>query len=73
MSNDNNNRITCNNCGKDGHMFYQCKLPVISCGIILFRRNKESGIIEYLMNRRRNSYGYVDMIRGKYNVYDINV
>jgi ADP-ribose pyrophosphatase YjhB (NUDIX family) len=72
MSNDNNNRITCNNCGKDGHMFYQCKLPVISCGIILFRRNKESGIIEYLMNRRRNSYGYVDMIRGKYNVYDIN-
>jgi 8-oxo-dGTP pyrophosphatase MutT (NUDIX family) len=67
---DNLNKITCNNCGKDGHLFYQCKLPIISCGIILFRKN-QSGVLEYLMNRRSHSYGYIDMIRGKYNVYDI--
>ena len=62
------NKITCNNCGKEGHAFYQCKLPIISCGIIVFRH--KNNVLEYLMNRRRHSYGYVDMIRGKYNSYD---
>ena len=58
----------CNNCGKEGHLYYQCKNPIISCGIILFRKN--NGQTEYLMNRRKNSYGYIDMIRGKYNIGD---
>ena len=30
---------TCSNCGKVGHLFYQCKLPFTSYGIILFRLN----------------------------------
>jgi 8-oxo-dGTP pyrophosphatase MutT (NUDIX family) len=62
------NKITCNNCGKEGHAFYQCKLPIISCGIIVFRKKNDN--LEYLMNRRRHSYGFIDMIRGKYNSYD---
>ena len=65
---DNLNKITCNNCGKEGHSFYQCKLPIISCGIIVFR--KKNNRLEYLMNRRRHSYGYIDMIRGKYHNHD---
>ena len=28
---------SCSNCGKIGHLFYQCKLPITSYGIILFR------------------------------------
>ena len=26
----------CNNCGKTGHSFHHCKLPITSYGIILF-------------------------------------
>jgi len=55
----------CNNCGKQGHQFHQCKLPITSHGIILFRTSAENGI-QYLMIRRKNSFGYIDFIRGKY-------
>jgi 8-oxo-dGTP pyrophosphatase MutT (NUDIX family) len=54
----------CNNCGKQGHMFHQCKLPITSYGIILFR-SSDIGI-QYLMIRRKDSFGYIDFIRGKY-------
>jgi ADP-ribose pyrophosphatase YjhB (NUDIX family) len=68
----NKNIIICNNCGKDGHHFYQCRLPITSCGIILFRY--VSSQIEYLMIRRKDSYGFIDFVRGKYsslNIYQI--
>jgi 8-oxo-dGTP pyrophosphatase MutT (NUDIX family) len=55
----------CNNCCKQGHQFHQCKLPITSYGIIVFRSSAEQGI-EYLMIRRKNSFGYIDFIRGKY-------
>ena len=66
------NKITnvCNNCGKQGHMFHQCKLPITSYGIIAFRGGFEG--IEYLMIRRKNSFGYIDFIRGKYSPYNLN-
>jgi 8-oxo-dGTP pyrophosphatase MutT (NUDIX family) len=54
----------CNNCGKQGHQFHQCKLPITSYGIILFRSSTQG--IQYLMIRRKNSFGYIDFIRGKY-------
>lgn len=28
----------CNNCGKYGHSFHQCKMPITSYGLIVFRR-----------------------------------
>jgi len=60
----------CNNCGKQGHQFHQCKLPITSYGIILFRFSVKG--IQYLMIRRKDSFGYIDFIRGKYvpNNYD---
>ena len=58
---------TCSNCGKIGHLFYQCKLPFTSYGIILFRLNPEN-IPELLMIRRKDTFGYIDFIRGKYSV-----
>jgi ADP-ribose pyrophosphatase YjhB (NUDIX family) len=54
----------CNNCGKQGHQFHQCKLPITSYGVILFRSSTKG--IQYLMIRRKDSFGYIDFIRGKY-------
>ena len=54
----------CNNCGKQGHLFHQCKLPITSYGIILFRSTSNG--LQYLMIRRKDSLGYIDFIRGKY-------
>jgi 8-oxo-dGTP pyrophosphatase MutT (NUDIX family) len=60
------NKNICNNCGRQGHMFYQCKLPISSYGIVLF--HEFDGIRKFLMLRRKDSYGYIDFIRGKYSI-----
>ena len=57
----------CNNCGKPGHMLNHCKLPITSTGVIAFRYSP-SGVIEYLMIRRKETLGYIDFMRGKYSV-----
>ncbi len=62
--------MSCNNCGKRGHSFYQCKMPIISNGIIAYRKHPETRAIEYLMIRRRDTLGLMDFIRGKYSVYN---
>ena len=65
----NKNLNICNNCGKQGHLFHQCKLPITSYGIILFRPSLKG--IQFLMIRRKDSFGYIDFIRGKYSPYNI--
>jgi len=65
----NKNTNICNNCGKQGHMFHQCKLPITSYGIIAFKCGSEG--IEYLMIRRKDSFGYIDFIRGKYSINNL--
>ena len=65
----NKNTNICNNCGKQGHSFHQCRLPITSYGVIVFRRCDEG--IQYLMLRRKDSFGYIDFIRGKYSIYNI--
>jgi len=57
----------CNNCGKQGHQFHQCKLPITSYGVVLFRSGEKG--IQFLMIRRKDSFGYIDVIRGKYSPY----
>ena len=57
----------CNNCGKQGHTFKQCKNPITSFGVIIFRINQERQR-EYLMIRRKDTLGYIDFMRGKYSV-----
>ena len=59
-------RYLCNNCGVYGHLFYNCKRPITSFGVICYRINSY-GHIEYLMVQRKDSLGYVDFLRGKYN------
>jgi hypothetical protein len=45
-------------------------MPIISNGIIAYRKHPETRAIEYLMIRRRNTLGLMDFIRGKYSVYN---
>jgi len=59
----------CNNCGKPGHLYHQCKLPITSYGVIAVRINPKDEY-EYLMIRRRDTLGYIDFMRGKYSVYN---
>jgi ADP-ribose pyrophosphatase YjhB (NUDIX family) len=72
----------CNNCGKNGHLFHQCKSPIVSYGVIAFRMNprepppgfenvaREGGMREFLMIRRKDTLGFIDFMRGKYSVYN---
>lgn len=60
------NDTYCNNCGKPGHMYHQCKLPITSIGIIAFRLVDK--VPQYLMIRRKDSLGHIDFMRGKYSV-----
>jgi len=66
----NKNTNICNNCGKQGHSFHQCKLPITSYGVIVFRSSEKG--LQFLMIRRKDSFGYIDFIRGKYSPYNIN-
>jgi ADP-ribose pyrophosphatase YjhB (NUDIX family) len=59
----------CNNCGKSGHIFNQCKFSITSFGTIVFRID-ENQQIQYLMIRRKNTLGYIDFMRGKYSIFN---
>ncbi len=70
----------CNNCGKFGHYFRECRDPITSYGIICFKitpyplkknQRLESNNIKYLAIRRRNTLSYVEFVRGKYKYTDI--
>ena len=58
------NNNFCNNCGKNGHLFHQCKTPITSIGIILVDVTSRQD--KYLMIRRKDTLGYIDFIRGRY-------
>lgn len=64
------NENYCNNCGKIGHIYYECKCPIISNGIIAFRKSKSKNDYEYLMICRRNTLGLIDFMRGNYSVHN---
>ena len=82
---NNGKNIVCNNCMKMGHYHHQCRLPIISYGIILFRMKKHTDNddddtcknqittitktpFEYLMICRKNTFGYIDFVRGNYSI-----
>jgi len=63
---DKNSEIICNNCNSIGHFYYNCKKPIISIGVIAFKIINSNN--QYLMVKRKHSFGFVDFIRGKYPV-----
>lgn len=60
-------KYLCNNCGNYGHLFYNCKKPITSLGIVCIRYTDQ---YEYLLIQRKDSLGYVDFLRGKYNEHN---
>ena len=60
--------IKCGNCGIKGHVYSNCKLPILSYGIILFTFLDEQPKI--LLVQRKDSLTYIEYIRGKYNIND---
>ena len=40
-SNSNSNGNYCNNCGKSGHIYSNCSVPITSIGVIAFRNSSE--------------------------------
>lgn len=61
--------ILCGNCGRKGHMYKSCKFPIESYGIICIKQTNNGP--RYLLIRRKNSLGYVEIIRGKYHLDNI--
>jgi 8-oxo-dGTP pyrophosphatase MutT (NUDIX family) len=68
----------CNNCGDKGHVFRSCPDPVISCGILFLRGIYEPlelpvdpKTVSVLMVRRKDSMSYMEFIRGKYDLHDM--
>ena len=69
----------CNNCGSKGHVFKSCKDPITSCGILLLREIYEPmkipidpSIVSVLMVKRKDSMAYMEFVRGKYDVTNMD-
>ena len=58
----------CNNCGKQGHLYNHCKVPITSIGIIGFK--KVDNNFKYLLICRKDSLGFIEFLRGKYPLYN---
>lgn len=81
-------KICCTNCKQYGHHIRHCIQPVSSYGLIAFRIadptwNQQATLnagldcipvdkLQFLMIQRRNTYGFVEIIRGKYKLNDIS-
>lgn len=65
-----NKEIICNNCGNTGHQANDCKMPIISLGIITIRINPKTKQKEFLMICRRDSFGYSDFMYTKSCMYN---
>lgn len=60
----------CSNCGRSGHFFRECREPITSLGIVAFRRPDYAAEPQWLLIRRRNSLGMMELMRGKYELRD---
>jgi len=59
----------CRNCGFNGHVYKNCPHPIISFGIICYKI--ENNAIKYLMIQRKDSLSFMEFIRGKYDITNI--
>lgn len=61
----------CTNCGCNTHTFGKCSQAITSIGIIAYMDDGNDSL-QFLLVKRKDTYGYVDFIRGKYCVNDID-
>ena len=59
----------CRNCGLNGHIYKNCPHPIISFGIICYKI--ENGEIKYLMIQRKDSLSFMEFVRGKYEINNL--
>ena len=64
------NPIFCTNCGEYKHSYRECTKPITSLGVVLYKKTESS--YKYLLLCRRNTIGFVQLVRGKYSFSDIN-
>ena len=57
----------CNNCGNYGHVYKNCRHPILSYGIILYHKCKKTNEIKIVMIERKDSLSYIEFLRGKYS------
>jgi 8-oxo-dGTP pyrophosphatase MutT (NUDIX family) len=62
---------TCRNCGHVGHLYKDCPHPISSFGIICYREHPDTKQLEYLMIQRKDSLSFMEFIRGKYELKNI--
>lgn len=60
---------SCRNCGLNGHIYKNCPHPIISFGIICYKI--ENNELKYLMIQRKDSIAFMEFIRGKYEINNI--
>ena len=61
--------IVCNNCGHRGHMYRECRKPVLSYGQMMYRMDP---VPKLLMIMRKDSLCYIEFLRGKYDIYNLS-
>lgn len=61
--------IICINCFKKGHTFKYCNYPITSYGILAYKKDLKNNT-DFLLVQRKDTMGYIDFIRGKYNNND---
>ena len=66
------NSVQCLNCGFYGHTIKSCNYPVTSFGIICYIKNVNDNSIKYLMIQRKDSCCYIEFLRGRYRLDNIN-
>jgi len=62
---------SCRNCGLNGHIYKNCPHPIISFGIICYKIENNNEI-KYLMIQRKDSISFMEFIRGKYEINNID-
>lgn len=63
-------RVICGNCREYGHVYRKCKKPITSFGVIAFKYNQELEKYQVLMVQRKDTMGFVELIRGKYSTLE---
>lgn len=60
--------MICNNCYKEGHFYKDCDIPLMSYGLCCYKKiDKE---YKFLMVSRRNTFTYIEFLRGLYDILD---
>lgn len=63
-----NYRCFCDNCKTKSNNYRCFNMPITSVGIVAYYHDTFENKNKYLLIRRRDSLGYVDFLRGKYNL-----